>query len=70
VLSSNSGIDTITNFEVGIDKFVLSGGLSLQQLQISQTPDSTLLQVTGTGEVLAKLIGANNQISRSDFLLV
>lgn len=70
MLSSNSGIDTITNFEVGIDKFVLSGGLSLQQLQISQTPDSTLLQVAGTGEVLARLIGANNQISLLDFVLV
>jgi uncharacterized repeat protein (TIGR01451 family) len=70
VLNSGSGIDTITNFEVGIDKFVLSGGLSLQQLQIGQTPDSTLLQVAGTGEVLARLIGANNQISLSDFVLV
>jgi Ca2+-binding RTX toxin-like protein len=70
VLSSSSGIDTITNFEVGIDKFVLSGGLSLQQVQISQTPDSTLLQVAGTGEVLARLIGANNQISLLDFVLV
>ncbi|NJK66739.1 MAG: hypothetical protein HC789_09350 [Microcoleus sp. CSU_2_2] len=70
VLSSSSGIDTITNFEVGIDKFVLSSGLSLQQVQISQTPDSTLLQVAATGEVLARLIGANNQISQLDFLLV
>jgi Ca2+-binding RTX toxin-like protein len=70
VLSSGSGIDTITNFEVGIDKFVLSGGLSLQQLQINQTANGTLLQVAGTSEVLATLIGVNNQISLSDFLLV
>jgi hypothetical protein len=30
VLSANSGMDTVLNFSVGTDKFVLAGGLSFE----------------------------------------
>ena len=68
VLSADGGTDTVINFEVGVDKFVLTGGLSFQQLQFSATPNGTLLQVTGTNRVLANLLGANGAIASSDFL--
>ena len=70
VLASNIGIDSVLDFEVGIDKFALAGGLSFQQLQISPTANGILLQVAGTNQVLARVFGANNLITASDFLLV
>jgi Ca2+-binding RTX toxin-like protein len=70
VLSANSGIDTVLNFEVGVDKFALAGGLSFPQLQINQTGNEFLLQLAGTNQVLARVMGANNQITASDFLSV
>jgi uncharacterized repeat protein (TIGR01451 family) len=68
VLGADGGIDTVINFEVGVDKFVLTGGLSFQQLQFSATPDGTLLRVAGTGQVLANLVGVNGAIGSLDFL--
>ncbi|WP_333119228.1 DUF4347 domain-containing protein [Microcoleus sp. SVA1_B3] len=68
VLSADGGTDTVINFEVGVDKFVLTGGLSFQQLQLSPTPNGTLLQVAGTDRVLGNLIGVNGAIGSSDFL--
>jgi hypothetical protein len=56
------------DFEVGLDKFVLTGGLSFQQLQFSATPNGTLMRVAATGEVLANLLGVNGAIGSSDFL--
>ncbi|MEG4274183.1 MULTISPECIES: calcium-binding protein, partial [unclassified Microcoleus] len=68
VLSADGGIDTVINFEVGVDKLVLTDGLSFQQLQFSATPNGTLLQVAGTDRVLANLVGVNGAIGSSDFL--
>ncbi len=68
VLSAASGNDTVINFEVGVDRFVLTGGLSFQQLQLTPTLNGTLLRVAGTTEVVATLVGVNGAISSSDFL--
>ncbi|MEG5096676.1 hypothetical protein QUB31_30850, partial [Microcoleus sp. B13-B4] len=68
VLSADGGTDTVINFEVAVDKFVLSDGLSFQQLQFSATPNGTLLRVAGTDRVLANLVGVNGAIGSSDFL--
>ncbi|MEG4232995.1 hypothetical protein QUA40_12925 [Microcoleus sp. Pol11C3] len=68
VLSADGATDTVINFEVGVDKLVLSGGVSFQQLQFSTTPNGTLLQVAGTDRVLANLVGVNGAIGSSDFL--
>ncbi|MEG5122081.1 hypothetical protein QUB74_26725, partial [Microcoleus sp. A2-C2] len=68
VLGADGGIDTVINFEVGVDKFVLTGGVSFQQLQFSATPDGTLLRVAGSGQVLANLVGVNGAIGSLDFL--
>ncbi|MEG4323618.1 MULTISPECIES: calcium-binding protein, partial [unclassified Microcoleus] len=68
VLNSNTGIDTILNFEVGIDKFALAGGLTFDQLQIHSTANGTVLQFASTGQVLANVLGANNAITAQNFV--
>ncbi|MEG4572050.1 DUF4347 domain-containing protein [Microcoleus sp. N3A4] len=69
VLNSNSGIDTVLNFEVGTDKFVLAGGLSFDALRInSRDANGYVLQVAATGEILANVFGANNAITALDFV--
>ncbi|MEG4395264.1 DUF4347 domain-containing protein [Microcoleus sp. BROC3] len=68
VLNSNSGIDTVLNFEVGTDKFVLADGLSFDSLRINSTANGTVLQVATTGEVLAQVFGSNNSLNAVDFM--
>ena len=70
VLSANSGIDTVLNFSVGTDLFVLAEGLSFEALRINSTANGTLLQLAATGEVLAQVFGANNAIASLDFVAV
>ncbi|MCU0546964.1 MAG: DUF4347 domain-containing protein [Oscillatoriaceae cyanobacterium Prado104] len=74
VLGSSSGSDTVLNFEVGTDKFVLTGGLSFEALRLTSTfngtVQQTVLQVAATGEVLADVFGANNVISAIDFVSI
>jgi subtilisin family serine protease len=67
VLSSDSGSDTIVDFELGIDKFVLDNSLTFQQLEISQTAAGTLLKISSTDRVLATVVGLNGAIAASDF---
>ncbi len=70
LLNSGSGSDTVLDFEVGIDKFVLNNGLTFQQLQISQTATGTLLKVGSTGQLLATVTGLSSSLSASDFVLL
>ncbi|PSB47561.1 hypothetical protein C7B67_18915 [filamentous cyanobacterium Phorm 6] len=67
ILGAN-GLNTILNFEAGIDKLVLTGGLTFQQLKFTATQNGTLLQVAGTTQVLANLVGGIGAIGSSDFL--
>ena len=69
-LSANSGIDTVLNFSVGTDKFVLAEGLSFEALRINSTANGTVLQFAATGEVLAQVFLANNAITSLDFVAV
>ena len=57
LLSTNSGTDTITDFEVGKDLLVLGNGLSFSQLAIAQDSGATLIRLAQTGEILASLGG-------------
>ncbi|MEZ2227324.1 MAG: S8 family serine peptidase [Microcoleus sp.] len=57
LLSTNSGIDTITDFEVGKDLLVLGSGLTFSQLSITQESSATLIRLSATGEILASLNG-------------
>jgi len=59
-------IDTVFNFSVGTDLFVLAEGLSFEALEIKSTTKGTVLQFAATGEVF----GANNAITSLDFVAV
>ncbi|MEG4405668.1 putative Ig domain-containing protein, partial [Microcoleus sp. MON2_D5] len=71
LLSTNSGTDTITDFEVGKDLLVLGNGLSFSQLAIAQDSGATLIRFAQTGEILASLGGVSaSSISAVNFGLI
>ena len=71
LLSTNSGTDTIADFEVGKDLLVLGNGLSLSQLAIAQDSGATLIRFAQTGEILASLSGVSaSSISAGNFGLI
>ena len=71
LLSTNSGTDTIADFEIGKDLLVLGNGLSFSQLAIVQDSGATLIRLAQTGEVLASLGGVSaNSISAVNFGLI
>ncbi|MGB7891737.1 MAG: Calx-beta domain-containing protein, partial [Microcoleus sp.] len=71
LLSTNSGTDTITDFEVGKDLLVLGSGLSFSQLTIAQDSGATLIRLAQTGEILASLSGVSaSSISAANFGLI
>ena len=70
LLSTNSGIDTITDFEDGKDLLVLSGGLTFSQLSITPENSATFIRFSATGEILASLNGVSaSMINAADFSL-
>ncbi|MBD0306919.1 MAG: peptidase C11 clostripain, partial [Microcoleus sp. T1-bin1] len=71
LLSINSGIDTIDDFEVGQDLLVLGNGLTFSQLTIAQDSGATLIRFAQTGEILASLSGVSaSSISTVNFGLI
>ncbi|MEG3922122.1 FG-GAP-like repeat-containing protein, partial [Microcoleus sp. T3_A4] len=71
LLSTNSGTDTITDFEVGKDLLVLGNGLSFSQLAIAQDSGATLIRLAQTGEILASISGVSaSSISAVNFGLI
>ncbi|NJL67061.1 MAG: hypothetical protein HC894_10265, partial [Microcoleus sp. SM1_3_4] len=50
LLATNSGTDTITDFEIDKDLFVLSNGLTFSQLAVVQENDRTFIRIAQTGE--------------------
>ena len=71
LLSTNSGSDTITDFEFGQDLFVLGNGLTFSQLTIAQDSGATLIRLAQTGEILASLAGVSaSSISAVNFGLI
>jgi len=71
LVSINSGIDTITDFEVGQDLLVLGNGLTFSQLAIVQDSGATLIRFAQTGEILTSLTGVSAiRISAENFGLI
>jgi hypothetical protein len=71
LLSTNSGTDTIIDFEVGKDLLVLGNGLSFSQLTIAQDSGATLIRFAQTGEILAAITGVSaSSISAVNFGLI
>ncbi len=68
VLSANSAIDTIVDFEDGKDLLFLTNGLTFAQLDVSQSNAATLIKLVSSGQVLASLTGISaNTINATDF---
>lgn len=59
LLSINSGIDTILDFEDGQDLLVLGNGLTFPQLSITQENSATFIRLSATGAILASLNGVS-----------
>lgn len=69
ILAASKGTDVIVDFKDGEDLLVLVGGLSVEQLTITQGNNETLISLVNGGEVLAKLMGIQpNSITSSDFV--
>jgi Ca2+-binding RTX toxin-like protein len=71
VLNYNQGFDLIADFVKGKDSLGLSGGLSFNQLDITQDNNSALIKLKGSGELVASLTGVTaSLIGVSDFRVV
>ena len=71
VLGVVSAFDIISDFVKGQDFIGLLGGLSFNQLEISQNNNSALIKLKGSGEVIASLTGVNaSLIAVNDFRIV
>jgi Ca2+-binding RTX toxin-like protein len=67
-LNQSLGSDIITDFRKGEDLIGLNSDLSFAQLSISSSNNETLITVTDTGQLLAKLNGVTPGIlTASDF---
>ncbi|MEG5041164.1 MULTISPECIES: DUF4347 domain-containing protein [unclassified Microcoleus] len=68
VLASGMGLDSIYNFQDGVDRIRLDGGLAFGALQIAQSGTSTLIKIASTGVTLASLVNTNSAlIGAADF---
>ena len=71
VLNPTFGSDIITDFRKGEDLIGLTSGLSFEKLSISSSNNETLITVTDTNELLAKLNGVTPGIlTANDFTQV
>jgi Ca2+-binding RTX toxin-like protein len=70
LLTSDSGIDAIVNFETDIDKIALSNGLSFEQLEITQTGGGNVIKIAATGSVLANVSGVSGLLRSTDFVTI
>ena len=59
LLSANSSIDVILDFEDGKDLLSVGNGLTFSQLSITQENSSTFIRLSATGEILASLNGVS-----------
>lgn len=71
VLASGMGLDSIYNFQDGLDKIRLDEGLTFGALQIAQSGTSTLIKIASTGETLASLVNTNSAgIGEGNFISI
>ncbi|MEG4322284.1 calcium-binding protein, partial [Microcoleus sp. Aus8_D3] len=68
-LTQSLGSDIITDFRKGEDLIGLAPGLSFNQLSITNSNNQTLISVTGSNQLLAKLNSvAPGTLTASDFI--
>ncbi len=65
------GTDRLTDFENGVDHIGLAGGLTVNQLRITDNGSRTLIELSATGADLLTIDSTlANEIDASDFLLI
>ena len=68
LLREGDGQDTIFDYQVGTDSFLLADGLAFEDLTITQGIGQSVISVTETSEDLATLFGLNaNDLGAEDF---
>jgi parallel beta-helix repeat protein len=71
LLNQSFGSEIITDFRKGEDLIGLNSGLNFNQLSISSSNNETLITLTGTNQLLAKLKGVTpGTLTASDFTQV
>jgi uncharacterized protein (DUF2141 family) len=71
MLGQGLGSETILDFQDGLDSIGLMGGLNFSQLSIVAENNSTLIRVTGSGQLLATLSNVPaSVITATDFALL
>ncbi|MEG3882632.1 SdrD B-like domain-containing protein, partial [Microcoleus sp. herbarium19] len=71
ILGLDLGSETILDFQGGLDSIGLIGGLNFSQLSITAENSSTLIRVTGSGQLLATLGNVPaNLIAATDFTIL
>jgi Ca2+-binding RTX toxin-like protein len=71
VIGFAQGFDIVSDFVKGQDMIGLSGGLSFNQLDITQDNNSALIKLKGSGAVIASLTGVNaSLIGVNDFRVI
>ena len=71
LLSNDSGIDTVADFEDGKDFLILGNGMTFSQLVITESNGTTLISFAPNGQLFASLIGVSTtQINAADFSLL
>jgi len=71
MLGIDLGSETILDFQDGLDSIGLMGGLNFSQLSIVAENNSTLIRVTGSGQLLATLSNVPaSVIAATDFALM
>ncbi len=69
VLRSGQGIDSVTDFEDGVDKIAVLSGLEFADLNLNSTAGGVEIAVGATGEVLATVDGVTpNNLDANDFI--
>lgn len=67
ILIPNGGLDTITDFEPGVDHLMLTNGLTFDQLVISEAEAGTLISESNSPLVLLLNV-ASTQIDLDNFV--
>ena len=71
ILGQDLGSETILDFQYGLDSIGLIGGLNFSQLSIVGENNSTLIRVTGSGQLLATLTNVPaTVITATDFAVL
>jgi len=71
ILGLDLGSETILDFQYGLDSIGLIGGLNFSQLSIVAENSSTLIRVTGSGQLLATLGNVpTSLITATDFTIL